>query len=400
MSMRISTAGFHRSTVEAMTRKSAEMAATQAQIASGKRVNRPSDDPAAAVHILQLQREIAKSEQFERNAGATASRLSFEEQALTDATDLLQRVRELTVRANSGTVDQTARDAIATELDARVKELMDLANKQDANGEYLFAGYSTNTQPFNRSGGTVSYAGDQGSRLIQISATQKVADGHSGSDVFMNVPQGNGTFVTKLGATNTGSGVINGGSLADPSTWVPGTYKITFSDPSNYQVTNAANVVVSSGTFKPGDSISFNGANVTIQGSPAMNDTFTLSDSGTQDMFSMLDDIISAVRAPTNTPAQKAALATAMGAALTQIDSSIEQLGNVRAEVGARLNSIDSSESSRLDLDVQLQASLSDLENLDYAEAVTRLNLQYTGLQAAQASYTKITQLSLFDYLR
>ena len=75
---------------------------------------------------------------------------------MADASSLLQRVRELTIQANSGVVDAASRASIATELKARSQELQDLANRRDANGEYLFSGFSTQTQPFSRGIGGVS----------------------------------------------------------------------------------------------------------------------------------------------------------------------------------------------------------------------------------------------------
>jgi flagellar hook-associated protein 3 FlgL len=85
--------------------------------------------------------------------------------------------------------------------------------------------------------------------------------------------------------------------------------------------------------------------------------------------------------------------------ALTQIDQGLTRVGNLRSEVGARLSAIDSAASDRDALDDQLNVSVSDLRDIDYAEAISRMNQQLTGLQAAQAAYARIAQLSLFDYL-
>jgi flagellar hook-associated protein 3 FlgL len=397
--MRISTSGFHRATLEAMNNRQADLARTQAQIASGKRVNTPSDDPSAAVHILQLQRSLAQNEQYGRNANTATNRLSLEEQSLADATSILQRVRDLTVQANSASLSDSDRAAIATEIDQQFNALMDLSNQKDASGEYLFAGTATNTQPFSLSNGTVTYAGDNNSRLIQTSATQKIADGHSGFEVFQNVKEGNGTFTAVPTATNTGSGAIQRTSAPNPGAFTPDTYTITFTSPTTYQVTDSASTVVTSGTFASGDTITFNGAQITIDGSPALNDSFTVAPATTQDMFATVNNLRAALRSTTTTPAQKAQLTTALGATLTQLDNGLGNLSDVRADVGARLNSIEQTQSNREDNKVTLESSLSDLKDLDYAEAVSRLTLQQTGLQAAQASYARLAQLSLFDYL-
>ena len=88
-----------------------------------------------------------------------------------------------------------------------------------------------------------------------------------------------------------------------------------------------------------------------------------------------------------------------IGAAIANLDQALDRMVGVRAEVGARLSAIDSAAATREDEAVDLQALLSDLRDVDYAEAISKLNQQYAGLQAAQAAYTRIAQLSLFDYL-
>jgi flagellar hook-associated protein 3 FlgL len=397
--MRISTAGFHRGTIEALNNRSGELAKTQEQIASGQRVVSPADDPSAAVHILQLKRALAESDQYGRNATTATNRLSFEEQALADATSILQRVRELTVQANNASVSDTDRVAIAVEIDEQFKALTDLANQRDASGEYLFAGTATLTQPFARTSSGVTYAGDANVRLVQTAPTQRIADGHSGFDVFMDIREGNGTFAASLGASNAGSASIQRTAVTDLASWSPDTYTITFTSPTTFQVTDSVNTVVTTGNFAPGDTISFSGIQLTVEGTPAANDTLTVSPASTEDVFSTLDQLRSALRSTSTSPTQKAVLNTSLGATLTQLDNAMNHLSDVRSEVGARLNAIEQTTTNREDLKVTLESTLSDLRDLDYAEAVSRLTLQQTGLQAAQASYARLSQLSLFDYL-
>jgi flagellar hook-associated protein 3 FlgL len=399
--MRISTAGFQQATIDAINARSSELSTIESQVASGKSIQSPADDPAAMVHILQLQQALGQSQQYAKNADAAKGRLSYEEQALSDATNLLQRVRDLTVQANNSTVDAVSRAAIATELDQSVQQLQYIANRQDANGEYLFAGLASLIQPFARGGsGSVGYAGDQGSRALQIGQTQRVTEGDSGFQVFMNVPAGNGTFVTTANGANTGSGSIGANSVTNRAAWVADTYTIRFTSPTAYQVTNSTNTSVWSGTFTPGGSIAFSGASVTIQGQPAAGDTFTAAPAGTQDMFTTLDNLRAGLRAAQNTPADGAQYVTNMNTALGQIDQGLDHLSIVRAQVGARLNAIDAAKTSAQNEQVGLQTSMSSLQDLDYASAIGKLELQRTGLQAAEAAYSRLAQMSLFDYLR
>jgi len=402
MSMRMSTAGLHTSALATMLAQQTALSKTQNQIALGRRVNSPADDPVASVHIMELQRSLQETEQYGKNSDMATNRLNTEETALTSVGTLLQRVQELALQANNATVDGAGRKMIATEMQARISELLDIANQKDANGEYLFAGYATKTQPFSQIGGTTSYFGDQNSRQLQVGPTQKVADSHSGYEVFMDIAQGNGTFVVGAATTNTGDAVIGVGSVTNLAQWVPDDYTITFDDAAgHYQVfdSGAPPTAVTSGTYTPGGSIAFNGVKVDLTGMPANGDSFTVSRSRSEDLFATLNNLVATVVSSPTTTAQKAQFNVSMGKALQQLDQSSDHLLSVRAQVGARLSTLDNAAVAREDQQVQLKTMTSDLRDLDYAEAITRMNQQLMGLQAAQASYSRISQLSLFDYL-
>jgi flagellar hook-associated protein 3 FlgL len=404
MSSRISTQGFYTNSLNSMLTQQSDLSKLQNQIALGKRVNTPADDPIASVHIIELQRAQAESDQYGSNITLIKNRQSLEEGALADADTSLQRVRELVVEAsNTATLSDSDRQSIATELQSRLGELTDIANRQDGSGEYLFSGYSTQTKPFTPdASGNVTYNGDQGNRLIQVSATQRIADSHSGYDVFQQIPTGNGTFSTAAKSTNTGSGVISTGSVINQAAWVPGNYTLSFTSATTWQVTDGATPtpnVVGTGTYTAGSAISFNGVQVAVSGTPASGDSFSINKSVNQDVFKTVSDVITALKAPSGSAAATAQLSTAMGNALQQIDQTSDHFLSVRAEVGTRLNALDDADSARQDLNLDLASTLSDLRDLDMPSALSKLQQQTVGLQAAQLSYTKIAQLSLFNYL-
>ena len=145
---RVSTAGMHNNALAGILERNAALVKTQAQIASGKRILTPADDPSGAVRALDIDRALAEFDQYARNSDVVTNRLTFEEQTLANMTDLLDRVRGLALQGANATVDANGRRAIATEVQGRLDELMAMANRKHANGEYLFAGYSTLTQPF------------------------------------------------------------------------------------------------------------------------------------------------------------------------------------------------------------------------------------------------------------
>src|SRR5690606_12039494 len=137
----------------------------------------------------------------------------------------LQRVRELALQGNNGSQTNETRRFIAGEIRQMLDELLQLANTHDANGEYIYAGVTSLTRPFSPgAGGEVTYNGDDGQRQIQISPVRQIAIGDSGQRVFMDIPEGNGTFTVHEDPANSGGGVIDAGSVRDLSAWVPDDY--------------------------------------------------------------------------------------------------------------------------------------------------------------------------------
>ena len=300
--MRLSTSQIFQQAVTSMLDKQAGLAKTQQQLATGKQILAPSDDPAAATRILNLDQVIETTSQYQRNADYAETRLSLEETVLTDVGDVLQRIRELSVSANNDTLNAGDRKAIAVEVRIHLEGLIQQANSKDANGEYLFAGFKTGTEPFtDTGGGNFIYQGDQGQRNLQIGARRQVAVGDSGADVFMQIDDGAG---------------------------------------------------------------------------------------GTGNMFEVLNDF--AVDLEANSPS---------ATTLTRLDSAIEVVSNTRSRIGSRMNAIEGQRNTNDSFSLVLQTNRSELEDLDYAEAVSRFEQQLLALQASQQSFVKIQGLSLFNYL-
>ncbi|MEO6078236.1 MAG: flagellar hook-associated protein FlgL [Steroidobacteraceae bacterium] len=395
---RMSSAGLHAAAASQITRQQSLLAKTQSQVGSGLRIQTPADDPVAMMRILSMEQNRAGLEQYEKNSNILANRLSLGEQALADATTLLQDVRERTIQANNGALDELARRSIATDIRARAQELIDIANRRDGNGEYLFAGFSSETQPFSRTAAGVVYAGDQGVRSLQIGADQRVADGFSGTDLFLRIPEGNGAFVTATGVHN-GTGAIDSGHIVNAAAWTSSSYSLNFTSGTTWEVRDPLANLVASGNYVDGSAIAFNGAEVVVTGQPVTGDSFTVAPATSKDVFRMLDDLARSLETAGPNASGKSLVSTAVAAGLTQIDQALDHLINTRAVVGTRLNTVDNAQAARDEADEQLQGSIGKLRDLDYAEAISRMNQQLTGLQAAQAAYTRIAQLSLFNFL-
>lgn len=402
--MRISTQQLQQQGINSMLEQQGKLGKTQLQVSTGRRILTPGDDPAASAQVLNLTQAKEVTQQYQANTEAARTRLSLEENVLSGVGDLLQRVRELTVQANNAPLSNSDRKDIAQEVRQRLDELLGLSNTRDASNEYLFSGYQGLAQPFSpASSGNYNYNGDEGQRYLQIGSNRQVAIGDSGTSVFRAIRNGNGTFSTQENPANTGTGVIDPGTVN--GTFVPDTYTLAFiqvlpTDPVTYTVTGVTSGVVSSGTYANGGSLSFNGVQTRVSGAPANGDTFIVSPSANQDIFSTVQNLAQALETSIGSPAGQAQFNNAMNRTLIDLDRSLDNIIDVRTKIGSRLNAIDAQRNLNDSFKLQLQETISNLQDLDYAEAVSRLNLQITGLQAAQQSFIKIQGLSLFNFLR
>jgi flagellar hook-associated protein 3 FlgL len=401
--VRLSTAAIHRTSIDAILEQQTRLARTQTQVTSGKRFQSAAEDPIAATRAAALDRTVADNAQYDRNSNIIESRLNYAEQSLADATLLLQKSRDLALQGANATLGQGERNMLVTELRQLRGELIDIANRDDGNGEYLFAGTSTGTRPFAASTTGVNYLGDQTTRFIRVSGSQAIADGHPGSEVFMNLTQANGTFRTAVNTANTGTATIDVGTVVDPSAWVADNYTLRFTSATDWVIeddTLPTPVQVASGAgFASGQTISFLGVRTTLTGAPAAGDSFSIQPAQDTDIFSILDNLIATLGPGSGLPSDRAIFQQEIGANIADLDQGLSRVISVRAEVGSRLSAIDNATQARESEAIDLQQLLSDLRDVDYAVAISRLNQEYARLQAAQAAYTKISQLSLFDYL-
>ena len=401
--MRLSTAAMHRNSIDAILEQQTLMARTQQQVTSGKKFETAAEDPIGATRAAVLDRTVADNKQFDRNSNVIQSRLSYEEHSLADATSLLQHVRDLALQGANSTLGAEERRMLAVDIRQQISAMMEIGNRDDGNGEYLFAGTSTGTQPFSQSATGVTYSGDTTSRVIRISNSQSIADSHTGADVFMNLTERNGVFRTDVTSTNTGNATIDVGKVVDPTAWVPDNYSLQFSSPTDWQVVDdtlpTPNVIASGTGFASGQSIVFRGVNVTLTGTPAAGDSFAVQPAQKTDVFAMLDELATTLEAGPTVASDRATFQNQIGAGIANLDQALSRTSSVRADVGSRLAAIDTANDTRVSEAVDLQSLLSQLRDVDYAEAISKLNQQYLGLQAAQQAYSKFSQLSLFNFL-
>jgi len=526
--------------VKSMLAQQAQLSQTQLQLASGKKILTPSDDPGASAKVLGLNEVIAQTGQYSENITVARSRLELEEGSLAEVNESLFRIRELAVQGANATQTPETRLGIAEEVRLILEGLVATGNKRDANGEFIFSGFQSKTTAFARDGqGGFTYNGDQGQRFLQISPSRQVAVGDSGDEVFMAIKNGNGNFAVSDDVTNLGSGVIDPGSITNPTQYVADTYDIvmagaattatadgvigapvdnapTVNDlryrlqingfdviedsvayadvnqlrdainnstlnppsvtgvtayvipdangidqlhlvnnaPSNapitvtesmvdvtavpgpqpidtadtltgyfgtqlvgddasttitgqtitlpssvateYLVLDSLGNVVTSGQYEDGGQIAFNGMQTYITGEPTAADRFAIEPSQNQDLFSTVQNLVDALSGSNGVGAE---FSNAINRVLIDLNQSEVNIDVIRARIGGRLNAIDNQDNVNQDYVVQMRETLSGLQDLDYAEASGRMQMQLVGLQAAQQSFIKIQGLSLFNYL-
>jgi flagellar hook-associated protein 3 FlgL len=392
--MRVSTADFYARSLAGMQQRETVLAQVQRQLGSGLRLENPIDDPAGAASVSRFSAALAAGTSFEATVNRANAALMAEEGALASVGDVLQRVRELALQGLSSAQSVQSRAGLAAEVEALRGQLLALANSRGADGEHLFAGYSVTAPPFQESAG--------GQRRLEVGPGNSIAIADTGATVFAGARAGNGSFVTAAGPANTGTLLVGGTSVV--GSFVPDDYTVTFSVAADgsvaYTVTGAAAGAVASGSYLDGDTLSFNGVSLNLSGRPGDGDVISVKPAARQDMFAALSELAEALRQPDSSPQLRTAQANRLNRSIEQLDQQLGHVSSVRADVGSRLRAADVAADANAGARLQIEQALSDVRDLDYAEASTRLAKNLTALQAVQETFTRLANLSLFNYLR
>ncbi|WP_018169955.1 MULTISPECIES: flagellar hook-associated protein FlgL [unclassified Thioalkalivibrio] len=406
--MRISTTQIFQTGIDQIQRGQTELNRTSLQMGRGERILSPSDDPSGATQVNQFERIIQSTKQYQRNIDNTQPRLQQEESALQSGTDLLQRARELVVAGNNDSQTNETRGYLAGELRQLREGMFDIANTKDPNGEYLFAGTKSLDQPFRQDGnGEVDYFGAEGTgsvREVAISANRKIPVGDTGARVFMDIPENDGRVGAEVRTREPDSTlVVERTGVVDSSELDAGDYTITFqlgTDGLEYMIKDEDDAEIQLAVpYVPGESIEFAGRSITLSGTPEAGDEVVSRPAENKSVFETLDAIIAALEEGGASGRSRANLATASNTALADLDAALGNFSDIRAEVGSRLKTFDQQKDLNEDRLVDLNSAVSEIRDLDYAEAISRFNQQQVALQAAQQTYTQVNRLSLFDFL-
>ena len=410
MTLRISTNQLFDRSIKSVLDNQGDISDLQQQLASGKKLLRPSDDPVGAAQVVRLTEELEKITQFNRNNDLLKNTLEQEEAILSNLTQSMNRARVLMVQAGNGILSTEDRKAIAIEIGEIRDEVFDLMNTRNASGEYIFAGYQSQSPAFafdpTAAGNQYFYQGDDGINKIQVSESVNLQANSSGKEVFEDVFA---RFTTSI----TGSAGVTSASLTisqqaafdsfyeanyDGVTAANNDYQLTILAPGNQvQIDNVGTgATLATVGFTSGQPLTFNGIEFNINGGVGDTVDFQLDPPEKENLAQTLHDFYNALNDETLSDEQ---YREALADALVGADNGMLSLANATSALGGRINVANSVFESNLDLEIANKSARSKIEDVDYAEAVSELSKQETALQAAQATFPRVTGLNLFDFI-
>jgi len=159
-------------------------------LSRGRYFDRPSQDPVGTYKVMRITGTgLLRNEQYRRNIGEGITWLTVTEEALAEAIEVVQRLRELAVYTASGALTPQDRQMIAPEAEQLLRHLVMLGNSE-VNGLYIFGGHKTQDPPYTFEGEIIAYTGDEGQRAVEITPEQTIAVNLNGAEVFGNGAEG------------------------------------------------------------------------------------------------------------------------------------------------------------------------------------------------------------------
>lgn len=397
--MRIPTFSEFQRQVQKFSREYDEMARYQEQIESGNKLINDSDDPVLAAQIRGSQNFIGQMTTYDHNGILSQGRNALFETVISNAISAVSDLKTQVQAANNGTV--TDWSSFANRIQGDLTTLLNVANTQDANQEYLFSGSNTTTPAYMKTSSGYQYQGSMNPTTIDIGLNVTTTFYESGYNVFGNIPTGNGSFSVSAANTNTGSASTDAGSI-DPASYVPDTYTISF-------ITNTAGnlavkvVGASSGQVIPtspqdapayvpganGMDLKFNGVNINIVGPANVGDSFQVQPSVKQNAFDSIQNLLDVLKNP---PANKGQLSQSLTQGSAAISQILDHLTNYQSKLGTNTDMVNKQVTSNKQLLDNQKIILSNLKDVDLSEVFANLSQQSLALQATQEGFIKIQQ--------
>ena len=407
--MRITTNQLYDQNIRAIMDNQAGLADTQLALSSGKRINKPSDDPVGAAKVIRMTEELDSLTQFQRNNDLVTGSLAQQESILRNMTDTMNRARVLALQAGDGLLSDADHKALASEIAQIKDEVFDLMNSQNADGDYYFAGYQSETQPFvfnpGSTGNAYTFQGDSGTNEVQLSSSVTIRSSASGQSVFEDVAARRNFSITGTSGMTVDYALVAGQgdfdkfyrNNYDPINAANNNYQVSVISPTQVQITNTGtgNVVATQG-YSSGEPFTFAGIDFTLTGTTGSTLNFQLDAPEKKNIAQTLHELEGILD---NENVSDEDFREGLSDALVGIDNALEKIGFEVSSIGARLNVAESVYETNLDLEVATKEARSAIQDVDYAEASAEFAKQEAALTAALSTFPKISNLSLFNYL-
>ncbi len=396
--MRVATTLMYDQAISSFATQQRRIYEAQQQISTGIRVSDPHQDPIAAVNIDRLQGLDSRLDSFQRNIGTLNERFAIEDTSMSDISTVYQRMRELTVQAGNTAIPKESRLALAAELREGLKSIASLANTVNSQGLYSFAGAEGDHQPveiFDANGMVAaSLSGDDTARQLDIAEGRTMALGTNTAAKFLRVDSDN-ALRTRAELSNTGSAQAMSAFVSDPAVFTGQELNIVFDSANTFDIlADDGSILLADQDYRPGETIEYAGVTTVIDGTPAVGDAFSVEAGSSKDAFTALNQLIGVLRSGTSEQ-----LTAMVDITLVDINALQEKLSVAQVEGGAKMNTLERQESNNLDMGLSLKKSLSAIRDTDFVTAVSQLQQEMTIYEAAQATFAKIQQSTLFDHI-
>ena len=422
--MRLSNNLMYQSNINKILDNQQRVANAQEQVTTGKKYLTTSEAPAAISQGMLYSNKIQANEQHAKNVDQLNNRLNTEEVVLSSITDAIQKAQTLTIQAGNGALSTSDKASIGKELEELQQTILSLMNTRSEDGKFIFSGYQDSTQPyqFNSTTGEYTYNGDQGQHVITIAEGVNIKSSDNGFDTFeksdarLDVADNQATIPVTTPANNITAGTV----YVDGQTEFDRFHQANYNaDPTAAATANTYNVVITPGAtvndpdtyeiLRDGVSLSpaqvgevkdepidFAGMKIEFEGAAPGQLDFTLKKPGKENVLNTLQSLITGLNDGT---LKGDDFQQVLAGGLVQLQNASEQVVFTQASLGGRMNALERVSDSNLAQDIQNKRILSDLVEVDMAEAISELTKQETALQASQATFGRLTNLSLFDYL-
>lgn len=397
MLTRISSFHSYQSVQNDLRRQENKIHHNQEQLASGKKLLKPSDDPLATHYIQNIGQQQDQLQQYLSSIVLVRNRLESHEVNIANAENFADESKRLSMEMINGAFSAEDRQAKKRELEEIANNFLNLVNAQDESGNYVFAGTKPQSQPFYRDkDGSVQYAGDDYQRKMKVSGMLEMPMNDPGSKLFMDIPNPFGDYQPDYDLQN-GSELLLG-QATNTDSEDTASYRVTFVDMNNgkfgYQLERNGRVV-DADEFSPKQGIQYKGLTLHVKGQVTPGDSIGIEK---RESFSIFDTFKQAMLWSDKSVSDASATAK-LHQMTEEFQAAFIHLNKARTDIGARLSTLDIQEQNHEDFNLSLAKAKSNFEDLDYSKAVIEFSENSRALQASQQAFGKTKDLTLFNYI-